>query len=256
MRNTASGNAIAAVAALIADPVRANMLSALMSGMALTAGELAEAGGITPQTASTHLARLLDAEVVTVEKQGRHRYYRLVSPEIAQAIELLSLAATSGPRRYHRPGPKDEALRIARSCYDHIAGRLGLALADAMRARGHIEIADAAARVTGDGMAFLAHFGADIEGRHRPLCRACLDWSERRYHIAGRVGAALLNRSLDLQWVERAPGSRALVITKAGRIGYHRAFGDTMDAVLQPNETNLDRADQAPVDANEAAGDI
>lgn len=226
MKNMVSGNSIAGVAALIADPARANMLSALMSGMALTAGELAQAGSVTPQTASSHLARLVDAEVVAVEKQGRHRYYRLVSTAIAEAMELLSVAATAGPYRYHRPGPKDEALRRARTCYDHIAGRLGLALADTMQACGYVEIADGAASVTPEGMVFLKDFGADIGDGPRPLCRACLDWSERRYHIAGRVGTALLTRSLALGWVERVPASRALLITRVGQTGYRQAFGE------------------------------
>lgn len=230
MTNMVSGNTIAGVAALIADPARANMLSALMAGCALTAGELARAGGVTPQTASGHLARLVDAEIVAVEQAGRHRYYQLVSPEVAQIVELLSVAATAGPPRYHRPGPRDEALRQARTCYDHIAGRLGLALADAMQARSHVEIADGAARVTPEGLAFLAAFGADIDtsrgNGHRHLCRACLDWSERRHHLAGRVGAALLTRSLALGWVVRAPQSRALIVTPVGRDGYRRAFGE------------------------------
>lgn len=226
MKNMVSGNTIAGVASLIADPARANMLSALMAGIALTAGDLARAGGITPQTASGHLARLVDAEIVAVEKQGRHRYYRLVSPEIAQAMELLSVAATSGPHRYHRPGPKDAALRRARTCYDHIAGCLGVALADAMKARGYAELADGAASVTPEGMRFLDAFGADFGGGRRPLCRACLDWSERRYHLAGRVGAALLSRSLDLGWVQRVPAGRTLLVTKAGQLGYREQFGD------------------------------
>lgn len=229
MSNTVSGNTIAGVASLIADPARANMLSALMAGIALTAGELAQAGGITPQTASGHLARLVDAEIVAVEKQGRHRYYRLVSSEIAQAMELLSVAATAGPPRYHRPGPKDDALRRARTCYDHIAGRLGLALADAMQAYGYVEIGEGSASVTSRGMAFLDDFGADIGRNQRPLCRACLDWSERRYHLAGRVGAALLNRSLALGWVERVATSRSLLITSSGLSGYRERFGETMN---------------------------
>jgi len=231
MSNMVSGNTIAGVASLIADPARANMLSALMAGIALTAGELAQIGGVTPQTASGHLGRLVDAEIAAVEKQGRHRYYRLVSSEVAQAIELLSVAATAGPRRYRRPGPKDEALRHARTCYDHIAGRLGLALADAMQVRGYVQTANGAASVTPEGMAFLNDFGADIGSDQRPMCRACLDWSERRYHLAGRVGAELLNRSLSLGWVERVPGGRTLLVTNIGQVGYRERFGEIMDIV-------------------------
>jgi DNA-binding transcriptional ArsR family regulator len=230
MTNMVSGNSIAGVAALIADPARANMLSALMAGIGLTAGELARAAGVTAQTASGHLARLVDAQVVDVEKSGRHRYYRLVSPEIAQTVELLSVAATGGPRRYHRPGPKDEALRRARTCYDHIAGRLGIALADAMQARAHVEIADGAASVTAEGPVFLREFGAEISDSRRPLCRACLDWSERRPHLAGRVGTALLERLLTLGWIERVPGSRALTVTAMGEAGLEAVFGTKLDA--------------------------
>lgn len=229
MTNMVSGNTIAGVASLIADPARANMLSALMGGFALTAGELAQVGGVTPQTASGHLMRLVDAEIVSVEKLGRHRYYRLVSSDIAQAIELLSAAATSGPSRYHRPGPKDEALRRARTCYDHIAGRLGVALADAMLAHGYVEIMDGVASVTPRGMAFLEDFGVDMVGKKRPMCRACLDWSERRYHLAGSVGAALLNRSVSLGWVERVSASRSLSITSSGLVGFRERFGETMN---------------------------
>ncbi|MBU1305808.1 MAG: ArsR family transcriptional regulator [Alphaproteobacteria bacterium] len=233
MTNMVSGNTIAGVAALIADPARANILSALMAGIALTAGELAHAAGVTAQTASGHLTRLVDAEVVAVEKQGRHRYYRLISPEIAQTMELLSIAATAGPRRYHRPGPKDEALRKARTCYDHIAGRLGLALADSMQTCGNVEITDGTATMTPAGMKFLEAFGAELgePGRnHRPLCRACLDWSERRHHLAGRVGTALLNRLLALKWIELVPGSRALHITPTGAAGLAAHFGVQMEA--------------------------
>ncbi|PYE39956.1 ArsR family transcriptional regulator [Rhizobium sp. PP-F2F-G20b] len=228
MTNMASGNTIAGVAALIADPARANMLSALMAGIALTAGELAHVAGVTAQTASGHLARLVDAEVVAVEKQGRHRYYRLISPEIAQTMELLSIAATAGPRRYHRPGPKDEALRKARTCYDHIAGQLGLALADSMQARGDLLIVDSTATMTAQGLEFLRTFGAEPgepSGNQRPLCRACLDWSERRHHLAGRVGTALLNRLLNLNWIERVPSSRTLIITQTGAHGLLTVFG-------------------------------
>ena len=223
---------IAGVAALIADPARANMLSALMAGIALTAGELAQAAGITAQTASGHLARLVDAEVVAVQRQGRHRYYQLISPEIAQTMELLSIAATAGPRRHQRPGPKDEALGKARTCYDHIAGQLGLALADAMQARGDVEIMDGTATMTPQGLEFLSTFGAEpdgLSGHHRPLCRACLDWSERRRHLAGRVGTALLISLLARKWIEPVPGSRALNITPLGAAGLAAHFGVQME---------------------------
>lgn len=227
MTNFASGNAIAGVAALIGDAARANILSALMGGRALTAGELARHAGVTPQTTSGHLARLADAELIALEKQGRHRYYRLASPEVANAIHALTVVAAAGPRRHHPIGPRDEALRTARTCYDHLAGRLGVALADRLCERGHVTIADGAGLVTEEGARFLADFGIGLaaEGRsRRPLCRTCLDWSERRHHLAGQLGAALLDRLFTLKWVARIPESRALAVTNAGQRGLADVF--------------------------------
>ncbi len=236
MSNIASGNTIAAVAALIGDPARANMLSALMGGQALTAGELARHAGVTAQTTSGHLARMADAELVVPQKQGRHRYYRLASPEVARVIEALSVLAAEGPKRHHPVGPRDEALRRARTCYDHIAGRLGLALADSMQECGHVVLADGAGIITPAGMRFLAETGMDLgsSASKRPLCRTCLDWSERRPHLAGRLGAALLTRLLDLKWIARTPDSRALRITKAGEIGLAQTFGIPHDWHSRP----------------------
>lgn len=227
MANMASGNTIAGIAALIGDPARANILLALMGGRALTAGELARQAGVTAQTTSGHLARLADAEMIVMEKQGRHRYFRLASQEIAQAIESLSVVASMGPQRHHPVGPKDEALRRARTCYDHIAGQLGLALADSMQSQGFVILAEGAGAITVEGDLFLESFGIDMKTSirsQRPLCRACLDWSERRYHIAGRLGAALLSRSLELGWIESVPESRALKITRAGERGFKDNF--------------------------------
>ncbi|EXL09289.1 ArsR/SmtB family transcription factor [Aquamicrobium defluvii] len=236
MSNIASGNTIAAVAALIGDPARANMLSALMGGQALTAGELARHAGVTAQTTSGHLARMADAELVVPQKQGRHRYYRLASPEVARVIEALSVLAAEGPKRHHPVGPRDEALRRARTCYDHIAGRLGLALADSMQECGHIVLADGAGIITSAGTRFLAETGINLDSSpsKRPLCRTCLDWSERRPHLAGRLGAALLTRLLDLKWIARTPDSRALRITKAGESGLAQTFGIPHDWHSRP----------------------
>ena len=236
MSNIASGNTIAAVAALIGDPARANMLSALMGGQALTAGELARHAGVTAQTTSGHLARMADAELVVPQKQGRHRYYRLASPEVARVIEALSVLAAEGPKRHHPVGPRDEALRRARTCYDHIAGRLGLALADSMQECGHIVLVDGAGIITPAGMRFLAETGIDLGSSpsKRPLCRTCLDWSERRPHLAGRLGVALLARLLDLKWIARTPDSRALRIMKAGESGLAQTFGIPHDWHSRP----------------------
>ncbi len=227
MSSIASGNTIAEVASLIGDVARANILSALMDGRALTAGELAWHAGVSASTTSGHLAKLTQAELIALEKQGRHRYYRLASPEIAHAIEALMAVAASGPKRHRPVGPKDEALRTARTCYDHMAGRLGIALADSLCEHGHIVLADGAGVVTGKGRRFLSDFGIDLDAlarSNRPFCRTCLDWSERRPHLAGQLGAKLLDRSLGLGWVRRVPDSRALKITETGRRGFSARF--------------------------------
>ena len=227
MPNVASGNTIAGVAALIGDPARANILSALMGGRALTAGELARHAGVSAQTTSGHLAKLADAALIALEKQGRHRYYRLASAEVARAIEALSVVAVAGPKRHHPIGPRDEALRTARTCYDHLAGRVALALADSLCAHGYVLLAGEGGLVSDEGMRFFADLGIDLGaggGSKRPLCRSCLDWSERRHHIAGRLGTAILDRMLELKWLGRVAGSRALTITRAGRQGLVGTF--------------------------------
>lgn len=228
MSNVVSGNTIAEVASLIGDAARANMLSALMGGQALTAGELARHAGVTAQTTSGHLGKLTEARLIAVEKQGRHRYYRLTSPDVAHAIHALMAVAASGPKRHHPIGPKDEALRLARTCYDHMAGRLAIALADALAGNGYVILADGAGLVTDEGRRFFCDFGIDLEETtrsRRPLCRTCLDWSERLPHLAGRLGAGLLDRTLALGWIARTPESRALRISRAGEAGFSGMFG-------------------------------
>jgi DNA-binding transcriptional ArsR family regulator len=232
MSNVASGNTIAEVASLIGDAARANMLSALMGGQALTAGELARHAGVSAQTTSGHLGKLTEAQLIAVEKQGRHRYYRLASPDVAHAIHALMAVAASGPKRYHPIGPRDEAMRLARTCYDHIAGRLAIALADALMGKGYVLLADGAGLVTEEGQRFFCDFGIDLDEAtrsKRPLCKTCLDWSERRPHLAGRLGAALLDRALALNWVSRTAESRALRITRAGEVGFSGTFGLPLD---------------------------
>lgn len=226
MANMASGNTIAEVASLIGDAARANMLAALMGGQALTAGELARHAGVTAQTTSGHLAKLTEARLLAVEKQGRHRYYRLASAEVAQAIHALMAVASDGPKRHRPVGPTDEALRLARTCYDHMAGRLALAVADSLVREGYVILADGAGIVTDDGRRFFSAFGIDLETLRskRPLCRTCLDWSERRPHIAGQLGAALLDAVLERGWVARSPESRALRLTRAGETGFAATF--------------------------------
>lgn len=230
-----SGNTLAEVAALVGDPARANMLAALMDGRALTASELAHHAGVSAQTASGHLARLVAARMLVVEKQGRHRYHRLASGEVARAVEGLMALAAAGPARHRPVGPRDEALRAARTCYDHLAGRLGVALADAMAARGHVVLAEegGAASVTEAGLGFLdARLGIALPARgQRPACRACLDWSERRAHLAGRLGAALCETAFARGWIARLPDSRAVRVTAAGRAGFAETFGLACEAL-------------------------
>lgn len=228
MTNMISGNSLAEVAALIGDPARANILQALGDGRALTAGELAWHAGVSAQTTSGHLAKLADAHLITLEKQGRHRYFRLASREVADAMEALMLLAAQGPKRYRPVGPKDEALRTARTCYDHLAGRLAVAMADRLSARQFILISDGAAAITDAGHDFFRDFGLDLDcdpKSTRPLCRTCLDWSERRSHLAGRLGSALCQRCLDLGWIKRGKDSRAVTFTPQGIEGFRKTFG-------------------------------
>ncbi|MBB3021159.1 DNA-binding transcriptional ArsR family regulator [Microvirga lupini] len=219
------GPVIASVAALLGDPARANILTALMDGRALTVSELAEAAGVTLQTASGHLAKLDAANLLTAEKQGRHRYFRLSGSDVAQVLEaLMGLAQRTGATRV-RTGPKDVALRSARICYDHLAGERGVALLKGARERCLIE-GEKDLALTEKGRAFFAGFGIDLaalEKGRRPVCRACLDWSERHSHLGGALGAAILSRMIDKGWVRRETG-RVLTFTCEGVKGFEAAF--------------------------------
>jgi DNA-binding transcriptional ArsR family regulator len=219
MTTMVSGNTLAEVAALIGDPARANILSALMDGRALTAGELAWHAGVSAQTTSGRLAKLAAANLLAVERQGRHRYHRLASPELAHAIESLMAVAVAGPKRHRPTGPRDEALRAARTCYDHLAGRVGVAFAGALERRGVVE------RVNGDyalgvrAAEELAALGIDLEplsAQRRPLVRGCLDWSERDLHVAGSLGAALTARLFELGCIVRRDATRSVAVTERG----------------------------------------
>ncbi|HTT83189.1 MAG TPA: winged helix-turn-helix domain-containing protein, partial [Rhizomicrobium sp.] len=212
------GPSIAPVAALAGDPARANMLAALSGGMALTASELAAEAGITLQTTSSHLAKLAAAGLISATRQGRHRYFRLADNDVAQMIEaIMNVAARTGQMRT-RPGPRDPALRRARICYDHLAGEMGVSLLDTLLhanciAREHDDLT-----LTKSGADFMDGFCIDIDrlsAERRPLCRACLDWSMRRHHLGGALGAALLKRFQELQWITRIGESRALRFTPA-----------------------------------------
>ena len=221
----ADGPLIASVAALIGDPARANMLTALMNGCALTARELAETGGIAPPTASGHLARLVDAGLLAVRRQGRHRYYRLSGPDVAETLEaLMGLAQRTGAVPV-RTGPRDAALREARLCYDHLAGERGVALLESLQRRKMVDQGDTL-QLTEPGRAFLAGLGiaADrLAGGRRPLSRACLDWSERRSHLGGALGAALLELMIERSWLRRGEG-RVLRFTPTGAKWFAEAF--------------------------------
>jgi DNA-binding transcriptional ArsR family regulator len=227
MTPVVSGITLAEVAALMGDVARANILSSLMDGRALTASELAWHSGVSAQTTSGHLAKLTDANLISMSRQGRHRYYRLASLEVAQAIEALMAVASFGPKRHRPVGPRDEALRRARTCYDHLAGRLGIAVADALASQDYLVLSESAGVVTASGQRFLCTFGIDLDEHRnkRAVCRTCLDWSERRPHLAGRLGAALCTRMFDLGWVERIKDSRALAVTATGRDGLRETFG-------------------------------
>jgi len=218
---------MAAIAALVGDPARANILVALLDGRALTASELAYAAHVTPQTASGHLGKLARANLIVPAQQGRHRYFRLAGRHIAAMLESISEVAAVAPPRL-RPIRIDDTMRQARMCYDHIAGQLGVVLADALREHGHIEFADDGGVVTPSGEAFFAKVGVDLSGarqNRRVFCRPCIDWSERRAHLAGAVGAALAERLMELRWIARKRDSRALTITPIGWAKIEHTFG-------------------------------
>jgi DNA-binding transcriptional ArsR family regulator len=216
---------MAEIAALVGDPARANILVALFDGRALTATELSYAASVSPQTTSGHLAKLTQARLLTMVKQGRHRYYRLATPQVAQMMETIMTVAADAPPRYRPRSPREDALRLARTCYDHFAGRLGVAIADSLRTRGHVILGDDGGQVTETGLAFLGDLGAQFsKTSRRPFCRHCLDWTERRPHLSGIVGASIAIRCFDLGWVERERNPRALRITPKGQEGFRRSF--------------------------------
>ena len=228
---------IAEIAALAGDPARANMLSALMDGGRRSAGELAYAAHVTPQTASAHLAKLVGAGLLADERQGRSRYFRLASPAVARMLEEIMAVAVARSSRYRPPWMRDERLRSARTCYDHLAGRLGVALADSLAGRGHVVLDEDGGEVTETGARFLDELGVDLAGaagRRRRFCRPCLDWSERRAHLGGAVGAALARRCFALGWIERVRDSRAVAITPTGRDGFRAAFSVEIPAASAP----------------------
>jgi DNA-binding transcriptional ArsR family regulator len=221
------GPDIARIGALIGDPTRINILSALMGGQALTAGELAREAGVTPQTASSHLARLAEGALIRPRRQGRCVYYALAGHEVADLMEALDGLAIAAGLKRTRPGPRDAAMRRSRVCYDHLAGELGVAMLDGLLAAGAVADHDGALSLTEGGDHFVRGFGVEPErlraGR-RPVCKACLDWSERRSHLAGGLGKALLDRIYALGWARRPDGGRVLVFTAPGLAAFERTF--------------------------------
>jgi DNA-binding transcriptional ArsR family regulator len=209
---------LSTVAALVGDRARSRILTALLAGRAMTAKELAYFAGVTAATASSHLSRLLAGHLLVMEKQGRCHYYRLRSADVAHAIE--GLMTMTIPSNGWPPRHVDPALREARMCYDHMAGRLGVAVCDMLLRRHHVVLVDGGGEVTASGERFLAELGVDLaraRGAKRHYCRGCIDWTERRHHISGAVGAALAEAFLARRLIARIPDSRALSVTPLGR---------------------------------------
>ena len=237
-----TGPIIAEIAALVGDPARATMVSALLDGRALTAGELASAARITPSTASAHLAKLTKAGVLSVVREGRHRHFRLASPAVEDMINGIVAVALAKRPRYRPLSAQARALSAARICYDHLAGRLSVDLTDACVARDYLVLDVDTAEITRAGIRFFTEFGIELPKRRssrRHVSRLCLDWTERRPHIAGTLGAALTRRAFDLGWIERMPRSHAVIVTPSGRRGLRHTFG------IEPSEP-ADRTQHEP----------
>jgi DNA-binding transcriptional ArsR family regulator len=214
---------IASVAALIGEPARATMLLALLDGRALPAGELAFSANVAPQTASSHLAKLVSARLLQVETQGRHRYYRMASAGVGTAIEALGEIAPAPRIPAHHP-KEWNTLRSARTCYNHLAGQSADAIHDAFEQRGFLRrISGRACLLTGQGREWFEDLGIELQGE--PCGRLCIDWTERRYHLGGPLGAALLSGLCDRRWVVRMNKSRAVRLTITGRAELSKRLG-------------------------------
>jgi DNA-binding transcriptional ArsR family regulator len=224
------GPSIVKIAALIGDQARAEVLTALMADRALTATELADVAGVTKQTISGHLAKLVDAGLVAVESQGRHRYFRLADQDVAHLLEsLMGVAFRTGAVRL-RNSPREPAMRKARVCYDHLAGELGVFVYETLASNGALAAGADGLTLTPEGKKVFVQLGIDVQamdGRRRVLCRACLDWSERRYHLAGALGASLLAQVVSLGWAKRDKDSRVVTFTAAGEDALVRVLGGT-----------------------------
>lgn len=224
------GPDIALLGSLVGDPARANMLTALMSGKALTASELAAEAGVTLQTTSAHLRKLEDGGFVRQRKQGRHRYFTLAGDEVGSLLEaMMGFAAGKGHMRV-RTGPRDPALRKARVCYNHLAGEMGVRMFDSLCAAGHVAADGEDLVLTDPGRTFVASLGIDtavfVRSR-RPVCKSCLDWSARRSHLAGGLGTALLDRFYQTGWARREKGTRIVRFTPRGEAAFSACFPAT-----------------------------
>lgn len=221
------GPDISPVAQLLGDPARANMVMALMAGQALSAAELAQEAGVTPPTATGHLNKLVSLGLLKGEKRGRHRFFQLCDPDVGEAVEaLIAVAARAGHARA-RPGPRDEAMRHARSCYDHLGGRLAVDLAGRWLAAGLLAWRGGVFQLTRKGREFLSSRGVELarlEEMKRPLCRSCLDWSERRPHLGGALGAAILALVVKEGWAARGQGVRAVSFSRRGEESFVRWY--------------------------------
>jgi len=250
---------IAAVADVLADQSRSRILQALADGRALPASRLATEAGVAASTCSSHLSRLVGAGMLAVEPHGRHRYYRLAGPQVARLLEALAQVAPPLPVRSLREGSTAEALRLARSCYDHLAGRLGVGLMDALLRREALEGGDGsfdaehsdrdrpsapgwdvAYELTGKGRALLDDFGIDCSAAgRRPFVRYCVDWSEQRHHLSGALGARVMGRLDELRWIERRANSRAVNVTAAGACGLREWLGLDVAELASPSSTRV-----------------
>jgi len=221
------GPNIARIASLLGDPARADVLTALLADRALTATELASIAGVTKQTMSAHLAKLLDAALVDVDQQGRHRYFRLANEDVAELLEsLMGVAFRTGAVRL-LSSPREPALRKARVCYDHLAGEFGVAAYGSLLRRGAFEVSRDELRLSKIGAGWFRDFGIDIDAaarQRRTFCRPCMDWSERRHHLAGSLGAALLSRLQGLKWAAREKNSRVIRFTPGGQRAFRELF--------------------------------
>ena len=210
---------IAYIGNLIGDTARAKMLTALMSGKALTATELSLEAGITPQTASSHLVKLVEGELLVVRKQGRHKYFQLKNAQVAELIEQMLNITASVSAVNISTGPDNKRLRKARICYDHLAGELGVQLFDALVNNGKLTENSNELSLTETGRKFFNEIGVDfssLEARRRPICKACLDWSERRSHLAGSLGKWVLDDAINRSWAVQDLDSRVIQFTPQG----------------------------------------